>query len=46
MGSRIHKYSVNVLINNVDDLIEISIVIFGLKIYLIQHMLLLQMFQI
>ena len=35
MGSRIHKYSVNVLINNVDDLIEISIVIFGLKIYLI-----------
>ena len=35
MGSRIHKYSVYVRIDNVDDLIEISTVIFGLKIYLI-----------
>ena len=35
MGSRIHKYSVNVLIANVGDVIEISIVIFVLKIYLI-----------
>ena len=35
MGSRIHKYSVNVLTDNVDDVIEISLAIFGLKIYLI-----------